>query len=76
MGAAPWHLSQFAGDVSVAEPQVGVSFSKWQLTLVHFPRSGAVVWSQAEVLFLYVVVSGELLMRDETFMSPSRWEDE
>jgi hypothetical protein len=34
-------------------PQAGVSFSKWQLTLLQLLRFGVAVWGQAEVYLWY-----------------------
>jgi hypothetical protein len=55
-------------------PQTGVFASKWQFTLEHVPMTGVALWDQADVVFLYRVVCGELLMRDETLIIPSRCE--
>ena len=53
-------------------PQFGVPVSKWQLTPAQLPKTGIAVWRKAEVVFLYVAGSGELLMRDKSFILPSR----
>lgn len=56
-------------------PHGGVNDSKWQLTSEHLPKLGFEVWGQAEVVFLYLVESAELLIRLDTLIMPSRWDE-
>jgi hypothetical protein len=69
-----WQDWQFADELKVALPQVGVVASKWQLTLVQVLNDGFVVCEKAEVALLYFVRAGELLRWDETLMLPSLWD--
>jgi len=56
-------------------PQVGVSFSKWQLTEAQLPEVLEEVCGKGVVILLYAVAAGEAFIRELTDMILLLWEE-
>jgi hypothetical protein len=69
-----WQVSQFvaAGE----EPHVGVTVSKWQLTVAQVPRVGLDTWLDVKAwnpYFMYLPVAGDALTFAANWILPLRW---